>query len=113
MLPDGKPSQEEGYCKWEMLQACLYIHLLTVCKPYSAEHHHQYMNVTVRKPWFMTIKTFYVRLKELGDLVHMLPCLKDDPDCPPEIICINIPLVPVMMCCLIMRVISPAMEDKL
>ena len=42
----------------------------------------------------------------------MLPCLKDDPDCPPEIICINVPLTHVMMCCLIMCVITPAMENE-
>ena len=60
----------------------------------------------------MTIKTFYKRLKELDALAHMLPCLKDDPDCPSEIIRMNVPLTPVMMCCLIMRVITPAMENE-
>ena len=96
-MPDGKASLEERDRKWEMLQTCLHIHLLTVYKPDSAERHHQYMNVTVRKPWCMTIKTFYKRLKELDALAHMLPCLKDDPDCPSEIIRMNAPLTPGIM----------------
>ena len=111
-MPDGKDSLEERGREWETLNACLRLHLLTVCKPDSAERHHQYMNVTVRKPWRMTIKTFYKRLKELDALAHMLPCLKDDPDCPLEIVRMNVPLTPVMMCCLLMRVITPAMENE-
>ena len=45
-------------------------------------------------------------------MTHMLPCLKDDPNCPPEIEHMKIPLTPVMMCCLIMRAISPSMENE-
>ena len=94
-MPDGKASLEERGREWEMLQAYLHIHLLTVYMPDSTERHHQYMNLMVRKSWLMTIKTFYKRLKEFDALAHMLPCLKYDPDCPPEIIRMNVPLAPL------------------
>ena len=60
----------------------------------------------------MTIKTFYKHLKELDALAPILPCLKDDPDCPLEIEHMNVPLTPVMMCNLLMGVIFPSMEDE-
>ena len=46
-LSDDTSSLEERGREWEMLEACIRLHLLIVCKPDSAERHHQYMNVTV------------------------------------------------------------------
>ena len=59
----------------------------------------------------MTIKTIFKRLKELDALATCLPCLKDDSHCPSDIERMNVSLMPVMMCNLLMRCISPTMED--
>ena len=108
----GVVSTENRGQDWDTLQECKRLHLLTVCKKDAAERHSMYMNVTVKKPSRMTIETYYKRLKELDALAPMLPCLKDQPDCPTEIERANVSLTPVAMCNLIMRSISPAMEDE-
>ena len=61
---------------WDTLEECKYLHLLTVCKKdTAAEHHDLYINITVKKPQHVTIKTYYKRLKEINTLAPMLPCL--------------------------------------
>ena len=106
------PSPDERGWDWDTLQACLCLHLLMVYKNDVAEHHHLYMNVTIKKPWHTSIKTFHKRLKELDALAPMLSCLKDDPDCLAEAESMDLPLTPVIMCNLLMRVTLPLMKDE-
>ena len=95
-----------------MLEECNRLHFLTVCNNDAAEHHDLYININVKKLQRMTLETFYKRIKNIDDLAPMLPCLKDQPGCPPEIECANVSLTPVKMCKLIMRCISTVMQDE-
>lgn len=60
----------------------------------------------------MLIKTFYKRIKEMYDLAPSLPCLKDQPDCPPEVVRRNVSMTPFAMCSLLMRNVSVQVEDE-
>ena len=97
---------------WDTLEECKRLHLLAVCEKDAAECHHLYINVTVKKPWHMTLKTYYKCLKEIITLAPMLTCLKDQSDCPSDTECINVSLITVMMCNLLMWIISPTMKDE-
>eukprot|EP00957_Ditylum_brightwellii_P032681 2477483-Ditylum_brightwellii.AAC.1 len=48
----------------------------------------------------------------MNSLAEMLPCLRDQPDCPAEIEQANVPLNNMALCNLIMRSISSVMEDE-
>eukprot|EP00957_Ditylum_brightwellii_P005901 447986-Ditylum_brightwellii.AAC.1 len=85
-------SQENQGQDWDTLRECKRLHLLTVCKKNTAERHAMYMSVMVRKPPRMSLDLWYKRIKETNLLSEMLPCLKDQPDCPAEIERANVPL---------------------
>ena len=91
---------------------CKHLHLFMVYKKDAAEQHHLYMNVTFKKQYSMTIKSYYKRLEEIDALVPSLPYLKDQHDCPSEIECTNLSLTPVNMCNLLMRSVSGAVKDE-
>jgi len=58
------------------------------------------------------VKPFAKHIKEMSNLQSSLPCLKDQPDCPPEVERANVQLSPFAMCSLIMRNVSVQMEDE-
>ena len=97
---------------WTTLAECKHQHLSTVCDQDAAERHYQYMMVTLRKPQRLLIKPFYKRIKELDDLAHLLPCLKDQPDCPSAVQRMNVCMTPFVMCGLLMRSVNPNIEDE-
>eukprot|EP00957_Ditylum_brightwellii_P003617 274031-Ditylum_brightwellii.AAC.1 len=70
---------------WDTLSECKCLHLLTAFKKDTAERHAMYMSVAVRKPPRMSLELWYKCIKEINLLAEMLPCLKDQPDCPAEI----------------------------
>ena len=109
---DATISIEHRGQDWDTLDECKRLHLLKFCKKDAAERHNLYINNNVKKPQRMTIETFWKRVKELDALAPMLPCLKDQPDCPAEIERANVSLTPVQMCNFLMRCISDAMEDE-
>eukprot|EP00957_Ditylum_brightwellii_P013140 992912-Ditylum_brightwellii.AAC.1 len=78
----------------------------------ATERHAMYMSVTLRWPPRIYLELWYKRIKEMNSLAEMLPCLKDQPDCPAEIKQANVPLNNVALCDLIMRSISTAMENE-
>ena len=106
------PSTTERGQDWDTPQECKCLYLSTVCKKDTTEHHHLYTNITVKKLHRMTIENFLQRLRQIDALATNLPCLKDDPDCLPEIEQMNVCLTPVMMCNLLVHSISPATEDE-
>ena len=85
---------------------------MTVCDKDAAERGDNYKNVTVKKPQRLPIKPFYKRIKELDDLQVLLPCLKDQPGCPPEVERRNVSMTPFAMCGLLMRNVSVQIEDE-
>ena len=97
---------------WVTLVKCKRLHLLTVYKKDAAKHHHLYMNVMVKKPHRMTIKSYYKCLKEINVLAPSPPCLKDQPDCLPEIERMNVSLTPINMCNLLIHNVLAAVEDE-
>jgi hypothetical protein len=111
-LPDGTVSTYERGQSWTTLAVCKRLHLLTVCDVDAAERSINYVNVTVKKAPRLNIKYFYKRIKELDDLTPSLPCLKDQPDCPAGVERSNVSMTPFAMCNLLMRNVTPKMEDE-
>jgi len=111
-LHDGTPATHERGQTWMTLADCKRLHLLTVCDKDAAERNIIYMTVTVRKAPRLPIKIFYKRIKELDDLAPSLPCLKDQPDCPAAVERSNVSMSPFHMCNLLMRNVTPKMEDE-
>ena len=83
-----------------------------MCDKDAAERNIIYLNVTVRKTPRLPIKYFYKRIKELDDLAPSLPCLKDQPNCPAGVERSNVSMSPFEMCNLLMRNVTPKMEDE-
>ena len=96
---------------WDTITMYKRLYLLTVSKKDAAECHHLYMNVAVKKPYRMPIKSYHKRLKEIDALATSLPCLKDQSDFPLEIEYMNVSLEPVNMCNLLIHSILAAVED--
>ena len=109
---DGTVCVEERGQDWTTLAECKRAHLLTVADQDASERATNYNNVTVRKPDRLPFKYFHKRIKELDDLQKLLPCLKDQPDCPPEVERTNVLMTPFAMCTLLMQHVSPRMEDE-
>ena len=111
-MPDGTPATQERGQDWTTLAKCKRLHLLTVCDIDASERNDQYMEVTLRKPPSLPIKIFYKRVKEMDELATMLPCLKDQPDCPSEVVRRNVPMTNFGMCNLLMRNVSENIKNK-
>ena len=110
--PDGTASTVTRGQTWDELDKCKVAHLRLHTKSNASEANTHYMMVTVRKPDNMKFETFYKRIVEMDNLSVMLPCLKDEPDCPAEIVANNIKMGNVQMCNLLMRCTSTAIEDE-
>jgi hypothetical protein len=111
-LPDGTPSTLQRGQDWTTLTDCKRLHLLTVCDKDASERNTAYMNSTLRKPPDLSIKYFHKRCAEMDKLAPCLPCLKDQPDCPPGVERNNVSMTPFAMCNLLMRNVTPKMEDE-
>ena len=110
---NGLTSAYERGQDWETLAGCKRLqHLLSVYKKDAAEHHCQYMKITVKKLQSMTIRSFYKRLKEIDALAPSLVCLKDQPDCVIELERMNGSLTPVNMYNLLMCISSTTFEGE-
>ena len=110
--PDGTLSTHPRGQNWKTLADCKRLHLLTVCDKDASERNTSYMNSTLRKPPDLPIKYFHKRCAEMDKLAPSLPCLKDQPDCPPGVERNNVSMTPFAMCNLLMRNVSPKMEDE-
>ena len=111
-LHNGTPSAHKRGQSWITLGDSKRLHLLTVCNKDEAERNINYMNMMVRKPPRLPIKYFYKRVKEMDDFAPSLPCLKDQLDCPLAIKHSNVSMTPFAMCNLLMRNVTPKMEDE-
>ena len=109
---NGNISAETRGQDWTTLAERKRQNVLTVCDQDAAERHYQYMMVTLGKPQRLLIKPFYKCIKELDDLANLLPCLKDQPYCPPAVQQMNVSMTPFIMYSLLMHSVSPHIEDK-
>jgi hypothetical protein len=109
---EGVKSPVERGQTWATLTKCKRAHLLTVCDEDAAERWYTYRTVTIKKPFRLSIKPFWKRVKELDDKAPNLPCLKDTANCPMDVTRANVSMTGFEMCTLLMRVISHEIADE-
>ena len=112
LQPDGTPSTINRGQTWKTLDKCKVAHLRLHTKSNASEANTHYMMVTIKKPDGMKFDPFFKRIVELDNLSILLPCLKDEVDCPPEVVRNNVKMGNVQMCNLLMRCASTAIEDE-
>ena len=97
---------------WDTLKQCKRTHVLTVCDEDASELWYMHRTVTIKKPFYLAIKPFWKRIRQLNDKAQNLPCLKDTENCSTDVTWANVSMTGFEMCTLLMRVVSHEIADE-